>query len=804
MITILLQQVVQADATGIFLLALIASPFIIRAIVRNSKISEAEEIKRKYPDGYRNVMYYSSESISYDTAKRVIEKQYDIARAQREYDEAQRKKAEEKRIKDKAATIRRACPDVCGGKSDDYIANNESSIRSEQRRYEQRKEEAKQIYASYREGVSAICGYISGSFVVASDIDKVVSNKSKIIAEQQRIDKNKAELSKLTPQLTELKKKYPLGVKEIAKEKGWSITNAEDVKLLLLSPGSISERQEREEQAIISSKVKLDPIIKTARDLAEKNSKTLAKSRITTLYGAKVSTKVMETIEAEDKYKSISAFLDSVEKTQNDFASETRSLIPDCFSGWGWYSNKFTVQYTDNIGHSKTNTLKIWQPFCESCCLDDSISYEYHPDYKKNRIYKSQLEGTYSYNEKSWSKVLSFINKLKEKYEEEVFVVLANTDNLCSNSFENNFKTIKEMLSDAGINYGVRVPQNTSRNSNKTYVIVDIITENSNLVKYCEDIFQFRYGSNTEPNQGLTRIVYVSMLRCYDGSEVEELNKKAIKAKEEEARKAREEEERKKREEEQKLKDAQDIVDAKTIARTYPIGFKYYFPEQSTITISAAKAREIKQKKSSIQEHENLLSRLNSGVSGWNAVAGVPHYFFYYYYPTRFTNISSDSQEARRLVYNFKDGIAHNKVKDMVVSKLRNTFSTADLSKMTFVCIPASTIAVNQSRYKDFSREVSQALDMWNGYDYITITKEKTPSHLGGTDSAEYSFDRSFFKDKIVVLFDDIVTRGGSVSSMKSNLESLGAKVICAISIGRTFSDWNGNTPKPHPYTGNV
>ena len=93
---------------------------------------------------------------------------------------------------------------------------------------------------------------------------------------------------------------------------------------------------------------------------------------------------------------------------------------------------------------------------------------------------------------------------------------------------------------------------------------------------------------------------------------------------------------------------------------------------------------------------------------------------------------------------------------------------------------------------------------MADAYNYITITREKTPSHLGGTDSAEYSYDRSFFNGKIVVLFDDIVTRGDSVASMKHELETLGAVVICAISIGRTYSDWNGNVPKPHPYTGRI
>ena len=100
MLTILLQEVIQADAIGIFLLALIAAPFVIPAIVKKSKISDAEAIKRQYPDGVRKVIGWLPSSISYDTAKSIVDKQRAIASAQREHDEAERKKAEERRIRD--------------------------------------------------------------------------------------------------------------------------------------------------------------------------------------------------------------------------------------------------------------------------------------------------------------------------------------------------------------------------------------------------------------------------------------------------------------------------------------------------------------------------------------------------------------------------------------------------------------------------------------------------------------------------------------------------------------------------------
>ena len=123
------QQVIQADATGIFLLALIAAPFVIPAIVKKAKISEAEDIKNSNPDGFRKVMGYHSSYIDYQDAKKIVEKRYLIVSAQKEYEEEQRKAAAERELRNKVNELRRSCPYATKGKSDSDIVNNEYSIR---------------------------------------------------------------------------------------------------------------------------------------------------------------------------------------------------------------------------------------------------------------------------------------------------------------------------------------------------------------------------------------------------------------------------------------------------------------------------------------------------------------------------------------------------------------------------------------------------------------------------------------------------------------------------------------------------
>ena len=97
---------------------------------------------------------------------------------------------------------------------------------------------------------------------------------------------------------------------------------------------------------------------------------------------------------------------------------------------------------------------------------------------------------------------------------------------------------------------------------------------------------------------------------------------------------------------------------------------------------------------------------------------------------------------------------------------------------------------------------------MRNAFLKIEIAKEKTPAHLSPThesEPAQYSFDTYFFRDAKVILFDDVVTRGHSMAEFRRILENeLDAHVICAISIGRTYSDYYGDNRKPHPYTGTL
>ena len=89
---------------------------------------------------------------------------------------------------------------------------------------------------------------------------------------------------------------------------------------------------------------------------------------------------------------------------------------------------------------------------------------------------------------------------------------------------------------------------------------------------------------------------------------------------------------------------------------------------------------------------------------------------------------------------------------------------------------------------------------MLNGYPYMSITKDgiskNDPTNTTGVSiQPEISLDGSFFKNKYVILFDDVITSGKSMERFKQLLESAGATVIGGLSIGKTEHERQGTNP---------
>ena len=121
---------------------------------------------------------------------------------------------------------------------------------------------------------------------------------------------------------------------------------------------------------------------------------------------------------------------------------------------------------------------------------------------------------------------------------------------------------------------------------------------------------------------------------------------------------------------------------------------------------------------------------------------------FLRYYPVRIKNIGMDAFFDRQVIYDFKDDRNH-----------------ADVAK----CVAKMLIKVVGERTAVHGTKVK---------------KEEREKRLKEKNNIEV--DANFFKNKIVCIWDDVVTTGTSFCAYTAQLEQVGAHVTNGIFLGKT------------------
>ena len=189
----------------------------------------------------------------------------------------------------------------------------------------------------------------------------------------------------------------------------------------------------------------------------------------------------------------------------------------------------------------------------------------------------------------------------------------------------------------------------------------------------------------------------------------------------------------------------------------------------------------------------------STATSGEASQSNFSFDYLYDYLKTTAPREASESEwDIRQLVWSFKNDsdrtrrYTHSQALNRIIPayerKLRGNYGSS-VSNMTLVCIPASSRVKNERRWKEFSELVCDDLDMYNGYDHITVTGDAVAKHMGGSGVTSLAFDESFFRGKKVVICDDVRTTGRSIQQMRSKLESLGATVVGSITIAKTVHE---------------
>ncbi len=207
-------------------------------------------------------------------------------------------------------------------------------------------------------------------------------------------------------------------------------------------------------------------------------------------------------------------------------------------------------------------------------------------------------------------------------------------------------------------------------------------------------------------------------------------------------------------------------------------------------------------KKPDHSEREDVLSLIPKYFRSDSYINNIPYRYYFKYRPNSVQFLSQTEVKIREIIFAFKNNGEHKDILATIKKTLSELFNSIDNELIqlrhinpsssryfVFVCIPSSSQKDYEKRCKDFSAELCKDLGMVDGFPYLKVVHDTTPTHSGGNrDDIRVSYDDTFFRGKHVILFDDIVTTGATMTKYINLMTSLGAKVDYVISFAKTFS----------------
>ncbi len=447
-------------------------------------------------------------------------------------------------------------------------------------------------------------------------------------------------------------------------------------------------------------------------------------------HGPIIYSPIVEELNKHENLKKAKEY-DTWEKEQREFSLKTVKSANSILSNWGCYSYNVEYERINKFGEKYNGKHIFIQFFCASTCLEEDLDYTHFPLRER---YAQKVSDIITGDDRgfitSYKNINTFITSL-----DSPLIYLYNHPQIDDNKLFIHFTELLgtdcEIYTSIDDDYFdeklCEEDEETyiKRELNRIIVIIDVITKNSHMKDLCTRLF-------TQYQEYKPLICYISLIKIFDRDEMVSL---------------------------------------------------------------------IEKKKAEIQKKIECQKACIKAVDSWDSlIGGLKYAYLLNYYPTNCDfELTQSEWDDRWTIWHFKN--TPNKVTEkqnqaalsyiipLLKTKLINTFGEENLKYLTLVCIPASTQVKTQRRYEEFSHELCKETGLINAYNKITVVQDRLAKHEGGskilTDNLSYKED--FFKDKFILLFDDVITSGNSMYKFKNKMESLGATVVAGISIGKTF-----------------
>ncbi len=151
-------------------------------------------------------------------------------------------------------------------------------------------------------------------------------------------------------------------------------------------------------------------------------------------------------------------------------------------------------------------------------------------------------------------------------------------------------------------------------------------------------------------------------------------------------------------------------------------------------------------------------------------------------------NYLTNHSTHKNFIYEFKKGKNIEFYSKIFIEMILEILEYENKDEYILIPVGASTILDNEVRYKDLFEKICKKTKIENGFDCIQISFNKKPKHLDDTGIIEsnLNFRLERFKDKKIILLDDVYTRGETTSFYYSQIKKGNPKSIDVITLGKT------------------
>lgn len=167
----------------------------------------------------------------------------------------------------------------------------------------------------------------------------------------------------------------------------------------------------------------------------------------------------------------------------------------------------------------------------------------------------------------------------------------------------------------------------------------------------------------------------------------------------------------------------------------------------------------------------------------------MKYYYTMEYLPVRYDGTSQQIAN-RKAVWNFKDGNASSDIINELAADV-NKIAGCNKSNYVICFVPASTSWKTARRYSEVARRLQSMTGVTATLSAITKPQDGEAGHIAGKTvdpAAEFSFSSEYFRGKNVILVDDVITRGRTLSSTGNRLLSKGASSVIGLVVAKTIN----------------